>query len=122
MPMVDVELVVRAESELESVSAQDLADDLGDIFRSPPGRTWVRLVALDTRQYAENRSTLATGDLPAFVTVLHARPPEGAARAEEVMAITLAVARVTGRPPERVHVRYAPAATGRQAFGGTLVE
>ena len=120
--MVDVELVVQSEAELSAVSAQDLADDLGDIFRSPPGRTWVRLVALDTRQYAENRSALEKGDLPAFVTVLHARPPEGAARVEEVMAITQAVARVIRRAPEHVHVRYAPAATGRQAFGGKLVE
>jgi len=33
-----------------------------------------------------------------------------------------AVAAAVGRSPERVHVQYAPAGAGRQAFGGVLVK
>jgi len=65
---------------------------------------------------------LQEGELPAFVTILHAHPPAGAALAAEVLAVTSAVANCLGRPAERVHVQYAPAAAGRQAFGGKLVE
>jgi hypothetical protein len=71
--------------------------------------------------YAENLSTLDSAELPAFVTVLQAHPPVGDALAAEVMAITTAVAQCLARAPERVHVQYAPAAAGRQAFGGKLV-
>jgi hypothetical protein len=56
------------------------------------------------------------------VTILHARPPAGAALRAEVTSVTGAVAQCVARPPERVHVRYASAGAGRQAFGGRLVE
>jgi hypothetical protein len=56
-----------------------------------------------------------------FVTVLHARPPEGQAREREAAALTQALAVVVGRPAACVHVQYAPAAAGRQAFGGALL-
>jgi hypothetical protein len=65
---------------------------------------------------------LAASDWPVFVTVLHQRPPQGAALQQEVMALTTAIATLMQRSPERVHVQYAPAAAGRQAFGGRLVE
>ncbi len=58
---------------------------------------------------------------PVFVTVLHAHPPQGDARAQEAAALTQAVARALARPPERVHVQYAAAAAGRQAFGGEML-
>jgi hypothetical protein len=64
---------------------------------------------------------LEGADLPVFVTVLHAHPPIDEALVSEAMTLTLAVAQCLPRAPERVHVQYAPAATGMQAIGGRLV-
>ena len=122
MPIVDVDLVCESEVEFSRASARALADAVGGVLRSPPGRTWVRLRFLDSRYYAENDVTISKGELPVFVTVLQARPPAAAALTAEIAALTATVARVIGRPAERVHVQYAPAAAGRQAFGGQLVQ
>lgn len=121
MPIVDIEIVSRSGFAFRRVSPQALADALGKVFAVPPGRTWVRLRMLEASRYAENESALGKDDLPAFVTILHAHPPEAAALGEELAAVTGVVARLLGRSPERVHVQYAPAAAGRQAFGGNLV-
>lgn len=121
MPIVDIELVCARESEITEVSAAELADALGQVFTSPPGHTWVRLRYLGSAAYAENQSVVGADELPVFVTVLHARLPEGEALAAEVRAITSVLANCLGRSTERVHVQYAPAAAGRQAFGGVLV-
>lgn len=121
MPIVDVELVVTPGPAAAGDPARALADALGRIFKTSPGRTWVKLRELPAEAYAENESAPAPGELPVFVTVLHARPPEGPARDAEVLAVTQAVAAWCGRPPQLVHVQYAPPAAGRQAFGGILV-
>ena len=122
MPIVDVELVCKSKDELGSVSPRAIADAVGRVFGSPPGRTWVRLRFFDSVHYAENDVSISETELPVFVTVLHARPPIAAALTAEVSALTATVAKLTGRPAERVHVQYAPAAVGRQAFGGELVQ
>jgi phenylpyruvate tautomerase PptA (4-oxalocrotonate tautomerase family) len=122
MPIIDVEIVCVSVADSGAVSAHALADALGETFGSPPGRTWVRLHYLDSRAYAENAVELSASELPVFVTVLHAHPPEGAARETEAMAVTKVVANCIGCPPDRVHIQYAPPGAGRQAFGGTLVE
>lgn len=121
MPIVDIELVCAREPAITEVSAADLADALGQVFASPPGHTWVRLRYLGSAAYAENQSVVGTDELPVFVTVLHAHLPEGEALAAEARAITSALANCLARSTERVHVQYAPAAAGRQAFGGVLV-
>lgn len=121
MPIVDVELVCASEAELTKVSARRIADALGAIFGSPPGRTWARLRALPATAYAENDSDLDVESLPVFVTVLKAHPPQHDALATEVRNVTEAIAACVGRLPEHVHVRYEPAAAGRQAFGGNPV-
>ncbi len=122
MPVIDIELVRAAEEPAGAVSAGMLADAIGATLRSPPGRTWVRLRWLADAAYAENGGLPAGGDLPVFVTVLHARPPVGEALLAELQALTRVVADGTGRPPDRVHVQYAPPGAGRQGFGGRLVE
>ena len=122
MPIVDVELVCESEAEFGTVSPRAIADAIGGVFRSPPGRTWVRLRFVSSEHYAENDVSLSKVELPVFVTVLHARPPLAAALAAEVSALTTTVAQIVGRRAERVHVQYAPAAVGRQAFGGVLVQ
>lgn len=121
MPIVDVEMVGTHDRLPGGVPAASLASALGLLFGTPPGRTWVRLRLLPPDCYAENDAPLQPGSEPVFVTVLHARPPEGEARAAEARAITASVAACLGRDAGRVHVQYAPAAAGRQAFGGQLV-
>jgi len=122
MPILDVELVQSDGAAPPAASlAQALADAGGGVFGSLPGRTWVRLRVLPAPQYAENDASVAPDQLPAFVTVLHAWPPEGEALAGEVAALTQALAICLGRAPGCVHVQYAPPGAGRQAFGGKLV-
>lgn len=116
MPIVDVHCV-----GAPVPAADALADVIGDALHQPPGRVWVRLHPLPAEHYAENGDPLQ-GALPIFVSILHARPPAGAALRAEVAALTQAVAAACGRPAERVHLEYAPAGAGRIAFGGRLVE
>lgn len=122
MPIVDVQFVYNEATEASSISAQALADALGQVFGSAPGHTWVRVHALRRASYAENETELMASELPVFVAALHARPPVQEALALEALTVTKAVATCIGRPIERVHVQYAPAGVGRQAFGGSLVE
>lgn len=122
MPIIDIEFVSDRTSAAALPTASALADAIGRVFGSQPGRTWVRLRMLDAACYAENDVSLSPLAPPVFVTVLHAHPPTGAALIEEVQALTQAIATCSARAPERVHVQYAPAAAGRQAFGGSLVE
>lgn len=121
MPIVDVELVCAREADLAGISPREIADALGAIFGSPPSRTWVRVRSLQAAAYAENDADVSAADLPVFVAVLQAHPPAQDALATEVRNVTEAIAACVGRPAERVHVRYEPAAAGRQAFGGNLV-
>jgi len=92
------------------------------VLSCAPGRVWVRLRYLDYKCYAENEVLLSVDALPVFVTVMHAHLPVGDALGVEALAIAHAVAQVVGRSAERVHVEYAPAGAGRQAFGGVLVK
>jgi phenylpyruvate tautomerase PptA (4-oxalocrotonate tautomerase family) len=121
MPIVDIEVVCDDEAALRDLSAKSLADALAKVFRSPPGRTWVRLRWLSPAAYAENDTTPKPDAWPVFVSVLKAHPPAGDALASEVRALTDTVAVETGRAASYVHVTYAPAAVGRQAFGGEVV-
>lgn len=122
MPLIEVELITPTNAPIRPGLTQALADALGRVFGSPPGRTWVRLRLLPAEQYAENDVRIDTSSLPVFVSVLHAHPPQGLERAEEVRRVTSAVAACVERSELQVHVQYAPAAAGRQAFGGKLVE
>jgi len=122
VPILDIE-IVRADGAppLPAGLAQALADAAGRSLGTAPGRTWVRLRSLPASHYAESESRLVADEWPVFVTLLHARPPQGDALAVEVRALTLALATCLGRAPERVHLQYAPPGSGRQAFGGELV-
>lgn len=98
--------------------AESIANAVGDALRQAPGRVWVRLHPV---HHAENGGPLG-GDLPVFVTVLHARPPTGEALKAEIAVVTSAVAAASGRARERVHLAYDAPGAGRMAFGGQLVE
>jgi len=120
MPIIDVE-ALRATVRGTAPTAGELADAYGEVFAAPPGRVWVRLRWLEADCYAENGLSIAESELPVFVTVLHARWPEGPALQAELEALTRTTAAAFGCAAERVHVQYAPPGAGRQAFGGHLV-
>ena len=125
MPIIDVELVCQSEAQFCAVSTTVLADALGIALGTVAGRTWVRKRFLGVDAYAENQVPVVANvlaDLPVFVTILLSHPPAGNERVVEVNTITKVVAACVGRSPDRVHVQYAPAAAGRQAFGGKLVQ
>jgi hypothetical protein len=123
VPVIDVERVMPAGVPAAPDGlAQALADAAARVLCSAPGHTWVRLRVLDVQAYAENGVALAGDALPVFVTVLHAHLPVGEALQEQITALTRALAGVLGCADTCVHVQMAPAAAGRQAFGGTLVQ
>jgi hypothetical protein len=120
VPIVDVQVICNTPQQVHAVSAQGIADSLGQVFSSEPGRTWVRTHTIAATDYAENSVILAESELPAFVTVMHFHMPQGEALAIEVQAITAKVAKCIQRPESQIHVQYAAPGTGRQAFGGKL--
>ena len=121
MPIVDVELVCASEAEFRAVSAAAMANAVGAALGCEPGRAWVRLRYLGSACYAENETSLSSAELPVFVTVLLARLPSGPQLSAQVGELTRAIAAVAARPADRVHIAYAPAAAGRQSFGGRVV-
>ena len=62
------------------------------------------------------------GVQPVFVTVLERTARRERSSSDRVARVTAAVADVTGRDPENVHVLFEDDAAGRLAFGGRLVE
>lgn len=124
MPIVDIEVVAGASDPkaIDKEISQLLADELGTVFDSEPGGTWVRLRSLDPDQYAENRTAINSNARPTFVHILRAELPDRAALRREVEAVAKVVARTLDRPREHVHVLYAPEASGRIGFGGVLPE
>lgn len=114
-------LTLTCVGDIPQEAAQRLADRLGAHWHADPGRVWVRLARLAPEDYAENDTRLAPDGWPVFVQVLHREPPTGDALAAEATALTQAVAEVLARAAACVHVSYAPAARGRQWFGGVAV-
>jgi len=123
MPIIDIEIVgFVTQLEGDPDLTQALADALGRVFDSPPGRTWVQLKGLPQAGYAENGQGAETTPRPVFVTILKAVLPDEDELRIEIERITAVVSGILGRPPENVHVLYLPAGRGRVAFGGRLVE
>lgn len=120
MPIVDIEIVLRVNEAIREEMVSELADELGDIFHSSPGKTWVKVHLLAADQYAENGGR-PDGVYPVFVTVMKSEFPSLEEMQNEVTKITGAVAQICGRPSENIHVIYQPEAGGRVAFGGKIV-
>jgi len=120
MPILDVEFVLQEGHTVPEKLAGQLADAAGDIFKSPPGTTWVRLRPIPVSCYAENGVSEPEGRNAVFVSVLKALATSGDDLEREIGALTNAVAEACGRKPENVHILYQPPAAGRIAFGGRL--
>jgi phenylpyruvate tautomerase PptA (4-oxalocrotonate tautomerase family) len=120
MPIVDIEIVARHGEAVAPTLANDLADALGSVLDAAPGKVWVRLRTLGPDGYAENRSGEGR-PFPVFVTLTASAPPQGERLDPVVRQVTEAVANLTGRPRENVHLLVQPAALGRVAFGGKVM-
>jgi len=120
MPIIDVEIVLRSNESIREEVVSELANELGEIFHSSPGQTWIKLHPLSADQYAENGGT-PDGVYPIFVTVMKSKLSSFEEMQKEVAKITGAIAQICGRPSDNIHVIYQPAGRGRVAFGGTIV-
>jgi len=70
---------------------------------------------LARERYAERESSLATTELPVFVTVLNRTLPGPAEMTAEIARLTGSIADVLGRHRTCAHVEYAPVAIGSEA-------
>jgi len=120
MPIVDVEIVLRADEAIPEGMVSELADELSKIFHSARGKTWVKVHPFAADQYAENGGKPGAF-FPVFVMVMKSELPSFEDMQNEAARISGVVAQICGRPPENVHVIYQPEAKGRVAFGGKFV-
>ncbi|HVF25616.1 MAG TPA: hypothetical protein VNA23_06985 [Anaerolineales bacterium] len=120
MPIVDIEFVLKPNEIIQSETVEELADQLGVIFGSPKGTTWVKVHTVEKHLYSENGGR-PDGIFPVFVSVLKSILPGKDEMQREVEMITGAVAQIYGRPSGNVHVIYLSEGKGRVAFGGIPV-
>jgi phenylpyruvate tautomerase PptA (4-oxalocrotonate tautomerase family) len=120
MPILEIEIVLKPDETIQNEMVTALADQLGEIFKSPNGGTWVKVYELAEHHYAENGRE-EQKVYPVFLTILKSKLPPLEEMQMEVEKITSAVAQVCGRPREEVHVIYEPEGSGRAAFGGKIV-
>ncbi|MDX1378342.1 MAG: hypothetical protein R3307_05800 [Anaerolineales bacterium] len=120
MPIVDVEIVLKPNETLREGLVFEIANELGKIFNSPRGGTWVKLYELPLNKYAEN-DVAQTSVHPVFVKITKAHLPDQLELQGEAEKVSGAVAEICGRPSENVHVIFKPKGRGRVAFGGKLI-
>ncbi len=120
MPIVEIEIVLKPNEIIQGITVEELADQLGEIFGSPRGTTWVKVRGLERDHYSENGGR-PDDVFPVFVSVLKSILPGKDEMQREVEMITGAVAQLYGRPSGNVHVIYLPEGKGRVAFGGIPV-
>ena len=113
MPTVDIEVVTHtSETAVSKEQLQSLVDELGDLFGSEPGGTWVRLRSLDRRDYAENRTPIDGSVRPTFVSVLRDEWPDAVELRREMAGIAEVVARSSTGPGETYTCCIPPAPRG----------
>ncbi len=122
MPIVTIQIVAsKSENTYSVAQVEKLSDDLGAIFNSEPGGTWVKLEYLDRSQYSENEVRPDSSIQPTFVEVLKRTLPNQDTLAVEAHQIAAKIADVLSRPLDNVHIIYLPPGEGRVAFGGKLL-
>lgn len=122
MPILDVEIVARRGESWPCDRTKELARRAGEIFHAPAGAVWVKVRVIESEFYAESDADSELALYPVFVSILKAKWPRHEAMLEEVSLLTSALAEICNRPRENVHLFYLPEASGRVAFGGTLLE
>lgn len=120
MPLLKVEIVETPGWSRPTGLARRIADAVAEALGATPQSVWVRLTTIAAGDYAENGG--APADVaPVFVTILEKAPPNGAALAAEVAALTPAIASACGRTESDIHLVYESPGRDRVAFGGRLV-
>lgn len=120
MPILHID-IIGSPADQPADLAQQLADAAASALDSRPQGTWVKLQYIPVEHYAENEGA-ETGVRPIIVSVIQADVPDGEDRQVQVSRLTEAIADAAGHPPENVHILLEPAARGRIAFGGNLVD
>jgi phenylpyruvate tautomerase PptA (4-oxalocrotonate tautomerase family) len=120
MPVVKLEIVEAPDWTRPRDLAQRVADAMAGVLAAAPESVWVRVSTIPAADYAENGGPPGAA-APIFITILERDPPQGAALAAEVAALTNALAFACGRPESDIHLIYEPPGRGRVAFGGRLV-
>jgi len=121
MPIVDIEIVLKANETIPSEMASELADRVGEIFGSPKNGTWVKVHGISSSHYAENGGK-DEDVYPVFITILKSSLPKPEEMQKEVDTIISVVASISNRSRSLVHVIYEPEGKGRVAFGGKIVK
>ena len=119
MPILELEIVGIAE-DFPANLAQLVADGAGVALSSRPQGTWVIISFIDTSRYAENGG--AVDQPPIIARVLQAELPDTRTLKLQIAQLTRAISAAAKHPESSVHIIVEPAAKGRIAFGGTLVE
>ena len=122
MPILRIEIVQPEGAKLKEGLAQALADAAAQIFGTPTGETWVRLMEIPSAQYAENGVETHRGPYPVFVTIVRYIVPKVSRLEDESRALAKAFAAHLGRPVENIHLHFLPDGRSRFAFGGELVD
>lgn len=121
MPIVTIEVIGPLETINSNDLTQKLANELGKIFDSAPGSTWVKVQYLDKINYAENDVNKHNTPSPIFVSILKRKIPSNIRIHQEIDKLSTLIANVYNRKIENVHLIYEPSAEGRIAFGGKLL-
>ncbi|NDJ59940.1 MAG: hypothetical protein GYB67_02380 [Chloroflexi bacterium] len=114
--ILTVDVVLRPDENLPIDVAEQIANRAGAIFDSPPGETWVKMRAVDA--FAENEADET--HYPVLVSLMMTHIPPAADLAIYVQDLGYAVARVTNRRPEAIHIIVEPKGAGRFALGGQM--
>ena len=59
--------------------------------------------------------------MPVFVDIVKRLVPVGPELEAEIAELTEVIGQEVGRPPQSVHIEYAPSAVGRFSFGGRFM-
>ncbi|MDA0348421.1 MAG: hypothetical protein O3C43_12055 [Verrucomicrobia bacterium] len=122
MPQLDIDIVFRNNETLKGDAVQRLADGVGKVFDTPPGKTWVKINPVPRNYWAENKTSLDSYIGPVLVNVLKRKVPPSDLIEAEITELTRVIAGILDRPHENVHIKYEADAIGRVAYGGKLMK
>lgn len=122
MPILDVQVIGAVPEEVRRGLAQRIADGVGRVLGSGEQETWVKLHFIPADEYSENSGGPPPGVQPVIVSIIQASLPRDLALYDQTTNLTRVIADACQRPGANVHLIYEPAANGRVAFGGRIVD
>jgi len=104
MPILDVEVITKASTEVPTGLAARLADAAAEVCGSKAGELWLKLRTLPMRQYAECDG--GEGVLPVFVSFLMFRQPDVEERKRIASTDSACFASILDGPAENIHILF----------------